>query len=210
MMTSNRNKDKMSAFSRRSFLMAAASIGLSVPFLVANARAQQSGGQSRILVACFSRTGNTRTVAEQIVTLTGADFFELKTTHSYPAEYRATTDQAKREQQQNFRPQLTDNVSNMDQYDVVFVGYPNWWGTMPMAFFSFLEAYDFAGKSIVPFCTHEGSRLGRSVADIEALCPNAALLGGLALRGASDGSIVTASTSAQSAVRDWVGSLRLS
>ncbi len=157
-----------------------------------------------MLVACFSRTGNTRTVAEQVQLLTGADLFALKTTHSYPAEYRATTDQAKREQQEGFRPQLTEQVDNMADYDVVFVGYPNWWGTMPMAFFSFLEAYDFAGKTIVPFCTHEGSRLGRSVRDIEAICPQSTILEGLSLRGASDGSIRTASASAQEAVRDWV------
>ncbi|WP_316861999.1 flavodoxin [uncultured Cohaesibacter sp.] len=208
-MTRKASTDITAMSSRRSFLKAAASIGLSIPFLMENARAQQAGQGSKILVAYYSRTGNTRTVAEQIKQLTGADIFELKTAHSYPAEYRATTDQAKREQQENFRPQLTAQVENMADYDVVFIGYPNWWATMPMAFFSFLESYDFAGKSIVPFCTHEGSRLGRSIEDIEALCPQATLLQGFSLRGASDGSIRTASADAQEAVRDWVSELEL-
>ncbi|WP_316859582.1 flavodoxin [uncultured Cohaesibacter sp.] len=210
MMTIKSSKDTTKLNSRRSFLKAAASIGLSVPFLMKNAQAQQTGDQSKILVTYYSRTGNTRAVAEQVRKLTGADIFELKTTHSYPAEYRATTDQAKREQQENFRPTLTGTVSNMADYDVIFVGYPNWWATMPMAFFTFLESYDFAGKTIVPFCTHEGSRLGRSVEDLETLCPDATILSGLALRGASDGRIVTTSADAQNAVSDWIAELGIS
>nr|WP_321981196.1 flavodoxin [uncultured Cohaesibacter sp.] len=124
-MTRKASTDITAMSSRRSFLKAAASIGLSIPFLVENACAQQAGQGSKILVAYYSRTGNTRTVAEQVQQLTGADIFELKTVHSYPAENRATTDQAKREQQENFRPQLTAQVENMATYDVVFIGYPN-------------------------------------------------------------------------------------
>jgi flavodoxin len=71
----------------------------------------------------------------------------------------------------------------MDSYDVIYIGYPNWWGTMPMAVFTFLEEYDFSGKTIVPFCTHERSGMGRSERDIKKLCPNAKVLSGLAIRG---------------------------
>jgi flavodoxin len=71
----------------------------------------------------------------------------------------------------------------MDSYDVIYMGYPNWWGTMPMAVFTFLESYDFSGKTIIPYCTHEGSGMGRSERDIKKLCPNARVLPGLAIRG---------------------------
>ena len=122
--------------------------------------------------------------------------------HSYPKEYRATTDQAKREQEANFRPQLTDEVQDMDSYEVVFIGYPNWWGTLPMAFFSFLEKYNFSGKTLIPFSTHEGSNLGRSVADIRVLCPNSNILDGIALRGGNNSTVRT--DSARREVAGWL------
>ncbi len=71
----------------------------------------------------------------------------------------------------------------MADYDIVYLGYPNWWGTMPMAVWTFLEAYDFSGKTIVPFCTHEGSRMGNSEQDIKKLCPEATVLKGLPIKG---------------------------
>ena len=92
------------------------------------------------------------------------------------------------------RPELSSSVENMDDYDTVFIGYPNWWGTMPMTMFTFLESYDFSGKTVIPFCTHEGSALGRSESDITELIPDAELLEGLAIRGSnvdSAGSDVT-------------------
>ena len=94
-------------------------------------------------------------------------------------------DQAKQEQEDNYRPELATEVENMDSYDVVFIGYPNWWGTMPMPVFSFLEEYDFSGKIIIPFCTHEGSGLGRSVEDITKICRQSTIQKGLAIRGSS-------------------------
>jgi flavodoxin len=153
----------------------------------------------KILIACFSRTGNTRHVADRIQPRVGGDIFELRTEHTYPQEYRATTDQAKREQETGFRPRLTAEVRNMAEYDTVFIGYPNWWGTLPMVFFTFLEKYDFSGKTLVPFCTHEGSRLGRGEADIRTLCPNSRILEGIALRGGS-----VRSDSAEREVVEWL------
>lgn len=147
---------------------------------VVHAAENKSG---KVLIAYFSRTGTTREVAQQILQRTGGDLFELITTHSYPKEYRATTNQAKRELQENFRPQLTATVQNMAVYDTVFIGFPNWWGTLPMACFSFLEQYPLAGKKVIPFCTHEGSRFGSSLDDLRAHCGNARILEGLALRG---------------------------
>lgn len=139
----------------------------------------------KILIAYYSRSGNTRSVANEIQKNVGGDIFEIKTTHSYPEEHRATTIQARNEKDSNFRPQLTAEVPNIDSYDVIFVGYPNWWGTMPMGVFTFLEKYKFAGKTIIPFCTHEGSGLGNSVSDLKSTCPEAKVLQGLALRGSS-------------------------
>ncbi len=120
----------------------------------------------KVLIAYFSRTGNTGEFAKGIQERVDGDLFEIRTAHSYPKEYKATTEQAKREQEESFRPQLVSEVPNIGAYEVVFVGYPNWWGTLPMALFSFLEKYDFAGKTLIPFSTHEGSQLGRSVTDL--------------------------------------------
>jgi flavodoxin len=114
--------------------------------------------------------GNTEVIAKIIQENTEGDLFHIDTVKSYPADYHETTDVAKKELNSDARPELTNTVSDMDSYDVVFLGYPIWWGTMPMAVFTFLEAYDFSGKTIIPFCTHEGSGLGNSVEDIKKLC----------------------------------------
>ena len=158
--------------------------GLAGAFLPGVSRSFAADNSSRkILIAYYSRSGNTRELANQIHQQVGGDMFELKTVHSYPKEYRATTDQAKREQEANFRPQLTAEVQNMGAYDTVFVGYPNWWGTMPMVLWTFLEHYDLTGKTIAPFCTNEGSGMGASERDLKALCPGAKLLPGLSVHG---------------------------
>jgi flavodoxin len=141
--------------------------------------------EKKILVAYFSWSGNTRTIAEQIQKTIGGSLFEIKTATPYTADYDTLVDQAQLEQRDNARPVLAARVSDMDSYDTIFLGYPNWWGTLPMALFTFLESYDFSGKTIIPFCTHEGSGLGRSVSDIKKLCPQATVRDGLAIRGGS-------------------------
>jgi len=129
------------------------------------------------------KTGNTEVVAGKIQELTGSDIFRIETVKPYPVGYTETTEVAKTELTSNARPELTAKVDQMKQYDIIYLGYPNWWGTMPMAVFTFLESYDFTGKTIIPFCTHESSGLGRSEQDIHNLCPGAILLKGLAIRG---------------------------
>ena len=161
---------------------------------------QSSTDENNILVAYFSHTGNTREIANQIHKNVGGDIFEIVTVNPYPMDYDAVVDQAKKEQVDDYRPELATKVENMNSYDVVFVGYPNWWETMPMAVFSFLEEYDFSGKTIVPFCTHEGSRLGRSVEDIKRLCPQSTILDGLAVRGSEV-------KNAQDEVSEWLREL---
>lgn len=146
---------------------------------------QSNSGTPKILIAYFSHTGNTRTIAEQIHNNVDSDLFEIVTINPYPDDYDTLVDLAKKEQTENARPELASHVEDMDSYDVIFIGYPNWWGTMPMAVFTFLEEYDFSGKMIVPFCTHAGSGLGSSESDIAKLLPDATLLKGLAVRGSS-------------------------
>jgi Flavodoxins len=163
-----------------------AAMAFSFVFLVANrAQAAEVGDSKKILIAYFSWSGNTREIANQIHERVGGDLFEVRTVEAYPTEYRPCTDVAKKEQQENARPALATDVTDMASYDVVFIGYPNWWGTIPMALFTFFESYDFSGKTIIPFCTHEGSALGRSVQDISKLCPGSTMLEGIAIRGGS-------------------------
>ena len=115
--------------------------------------------------------------------ITGGDLFRIDTIKSYPEGYDETTEVAKQELRSDARPELVNQVTNIDEYDIVFLGYPNWWGTMPMALWTFLESYDFSGKTIIPFCTHEGSGLGRSVRDITKLSPKAEVANAIAFRG---------------------------
>jgi flavodoxin len=152
---------------------------------------------SSVLIAYFSHSGNTGVIAKEIQKCVGGDLFEIATVDSYPRDYNTVVDVAKREQNASSRPELTMKVENMASYDVVFVGYPNWWGTMPMAVFNFLEQYDFSGKTILPFCTHEGSRLGVSERDIARLCPRATVVNGLAIRGSNV-------KTAQAEVANWL------
>ncbi len=138
---------------------------------------------NNILVAYFSHTGNTREIANQIHEIVGGNIFEIVSTDPYPSGYNEVVEQARKELRAEYKPKLKTKVGNMESYDVVFVGYPNWWGTVPRPIATFLSQYDFSGKTIVPFCTHEGSGLGRSVTDISKLCPQSTVLDGLAVRG---------------------------
>jgi flavodoxin len=177
--------------SRRSVLKATAS-GLFVGGLVSMLPRPSSAqavrpAAGKILTVYYSRTGNTRSVAERIHRSIGGDLVEIRAAHAYPVEYRATTEQAKRELEANFRPELASDIADIAPYGTVFIGYPNWWSTLPMALFTFLERHDMTGKTIVPFCTHEGSGLGRGPSDIRRLCPDATILDGIALRGGAGG-----------------------
>jgi flavodoxin len=131
--------------------------------------------------------GNTEVIAKKIQALTGSDLIQIETVKAYPADYTETTRVSKDELRANARPEITETVADMDSYDVIYLGYPNWWGTMPMAVFTFLESYDFSGKTIVPYCTHEGSGLGSSERDIKKLCPTAKVVSGLAIKGSTVG-----------------------
>ncbi len=127
--------------------------------------------------------GNTETAARMLAGLTGADLFRIRPVRPYPAEYNACIAQAQADQRRDARPELEEYPDRLDGYDTVFLGYPNYWGTMPMAVFTFLERFDWTGKTILPFCTHEGSGLGGSERDIRRLCPGAEVRKGIAIHG---------------------------
>lgn len=138
-----------------------------------------------ILVAYFSHSGNTRKIANRLHERVGGDIFEITTVDPYPRDYDMVVEQAELEKKNSSRPELAAEIENIDSYDVVFIGYPNWWATMPMVVFSFLEKYKLSGKTVAPFCTHEGSGLGVSIRDLKKLCPDSRVLYGLAISGRS-------------------------
>lgn len=129
--------------------------------------------------------GNTEIVAGMIQKLTEADLFKVEPIQPYSKNYNECIAQAQADQNRNARPELKNYPESLEQYDTIYLGYPNYWGTMPMVLFTFLERFDFNGKTIKPFCTHEGSGLGHSIEDIKRLCPTAIVEKGLALHGGS-------------------------
>ena len=134
------------------------------------------------LVVYFSWSGNTRGIAQLLQQKIGGELVELELVKPYSRDYNTCLEQAKQDQQTGARPELKTRITDMARYNVIFLGYPNWWGTMPMPVASFLEQYDFSGKTIVPFVSSGGSGLGRSVADITRLCPSVTIAEGLAVR----------------------------
>lgn len=150
------------------------------------------------LIAYFSRAGenyvngaiknlsvgNTEIAANMIAEITDSDLFQIVPVHAYSDDYNACISEAQDDQRRNARPDLKEYIDSLDGYDTIYLGFPNYWGTMPMCVFTFLEHYDFAGKTIKPFCTHEGSGMGRSESDIRQLCPQAKVEKGLAIHGA--------------------------
>lgn len=153
---------------------------------------------AKILIAYYSRRGenyvsgsiknlsrgNTEIIAEMIQKSVGGDLFEIDTVKTYPAGYTECTDVAKVELRQKARPELKKYLDDINSYDIIYLGYPIWWGLPPMAVFTFLEHYDFSGKIIRPFSTHEGSGLGSSIGQIKKACPAAKVSDGLAIHGA--------------------------
>lgn len=131
---------------------------------------------AKILVAYYSYSGNTKDVAEAIQKKTGGDLFEIKTEGNYPEEYRPMTEQAKQEIQDGYRPKLTTTVADMAQYDIVFIGSPNWWGTITPQVSSFLESYDLSNKTVIPFVTHGGGGVQNTIKDLTAQCKDCKVL----------------------------------
>ncbi len=136
---------------------------------------------SASLVVYFSWSGNTESVANEIQAQTGADLFEIVPAQPYTDDYNALLDIAREEQANGARPAIAETVENFEQYDTVYFGFPNWWGDMPMILYTFLEEYDFSGKTIAPFVTSGGSGFSGSIGTIESMEPEATVTEGLSL-----------------------------
>ena len=129
--------------------------------------------RASIVVKDSEKMGNTEYVAKLIEETIGGDLFQIETRETYPLEHEALVNQAADEQDKSLRPELSSHVENFEQYDTIILGYPNWWGDLPMPVYSFLEEYDFSGKTIIPFVTHGGSGFSGTRDTISKLQPNA-------------------------------------
>lgn len=139
-----------------------------------------SSGASR-LVSDGKLQGNTEYVATIISEATGGELFEIKTVHTYPGTHKELIDAAKKESEEDARPALATHIKNLNEYDVVFVGFPNWWYDMPQPLYTFFDEYDFSNKTIIPFCTHGGSRFSDAIKTIREMEKSATVLDGYAI-----------------------------
>lgn len=124
------------------------------------------------LVVYFSWSGNTAKVASEIQNQTGADIFEIVSKQPYTDDYNTLLNIAKEEKNNQARPEISGKIENIDDYDVIFLGFPNWWGDMPMILYSFLDRYDLSKKTIAPFCTSGGSGFSNTLSEINTLEPD--------------------------------------
>ncbi|ADC47130.1 hypothetical protein mru_1280 [Methanobrevibacter ruminantium M1] len=129
--------------------------------------------------------GNTEVIANYIKEFTEADMFKMEPLNDYPEDYMQCTEVAQKELNDDARPELKEYIEDISEYDMIYLGFPNWWNTMPMPVWTQLEKLDFDGKTIKPFVTHEGSGFGKSEKDIKNLCPGVKLAKGLSIRGSS-------------------------
>ena len=130
-------------------------------------KAEDSVENGKILVAYFSHSGNTKKIAEEIQSKTGADIFEIKTVNAYSDDYNTVLDEAKAELNDKARPELGEKVEDMAQYQTVIIGYPIWWGQAPKIMYTFIEHYNLSGKTVVPFCTSASSGIGTSATNLQ-------------------------------------------
>ncbi len=159
-------------------------------------------GGSNVLVVYFSWSGNTENVANAIVNQTGADVFEIVPEEAYTIDYNALLDIATQEKESGARPAIAGSIEDIAQYDIIYVGYPNWWSDMPMILYTFFDSYDLSGKMIAPFCTSGGSGLSNTVNSIRELEPDADVLEGLHIGSSS-------ASDPENMVSDWLGRLGL-
>lgn len=129
--------------------------------------------------------GNTEVIAEYIQEFTGADLFKVEAAVDYPEDYMECIDVAQKELQNDARPEIKESLNDISAYDTIYIGFPNWWGTLPMPMFTQLEKLDFTGKTVKAFVTHEGSGFGSSQNDINKLCEGAEIKKGLSIPGAN-------------------------
>ena len=154
------------------------------------------------LVIYYSWSGNTRTVAEEIQRQTGAQVFEIVPKTQYTDDYNTLLDIARTEKRNNSRPAFNEGIENFSDFNVVYIGFPNWWSDMPMIVYTFLDKYDLSCKTVAPFCTSGGSGLSNTINAIKSSEVNAMVLGGLHVRDRE-------ASSSGNVVSDWLGKLNL-
>lgn len=145
-------------------------------------------------------TGNTGLVADYIQKATGGNLFSIHTTEKYSPDYNTVVAQGQEEKNNNARPEISTHLENLDSYNIVFVGFPNWWYGMPMVMYSFFDEYDFSGKTIIPFCTSGGSAFSDAISEIKEAEPNATVLDGLHISGSR-------AASAENDINEWINGL---
>ena len=145
----------------------------------------------------YVKVGNTEIVCHSMKELIDADVFKIEMKNPYSPVYMTCIEEAKKDLRAKARPELVTMPESIAEYDTIILAYPNYWGTMPMAVYTFLEAFDFAGKTILPLCTNEGSGMGSSEREIKKTCPGAVLKKGLPITGSS-------AADAQPQVRKWL------
>lgn len=165
-----------------------------------NVSSDDTTSDGNILILYFSMTGNTEAVANFIHDEVGGDIVKLETQETYPDDYNDLLDVAQEEQSENARPELSTTIDNLDDYDTIFLGYPIWWGDMPMAIYSFLDNYDLSGKTIAPFVTSGGSGLSGTLSNIKNEEPNANVVEGLSIYDSD-------ARSSRNDVVDWLNGL---
>ena len=145
----------------------------------------------------YVKVGNTEIVVNDMKEMISADTFKIEMKDPYSPVYMTCIDEAKKDLRAKARPELVSMPETIDEYDTVVLAYPNYWGTMPMAVFTFLENFNFSGKTILPLCTNEGSGMGGSERDIKKTCPGATVKSGLSVTGSE-------AANAASQVRKWL------
>ncbi|WP_027351771.1 flavodoxin [Halotalea alkalilenta] len=166
---------------RRAMMTALAVAPLSAFGETSNAGGEMRRTGSHMLVAYFSRSGNTRVIAGLIHRSLGTDLFEIRPASAYPDDYLATVEQARQERDSGYEPALAASVSDMERYDTLFLGFPIWGGTAPPIIRAFLSAHDLAGKTLIPFVTHGGYGLGDSQSVLASHAPEARLRQGFVM-----------------------------
>ena len=157
---------------------------------------------SKSLVVYFSWSGNTETIAKEIASQTGSDIFQITPVNSYSTDYDTVVDFAKQEQRDNARPEIAGTIGNFSEYDVIYMGFPNWWGDMPMIMYTFLDTYDLSGKTLAPFVSSGGSGFSNTISSMKEAEPNATITEGLSLSS-------SASKNPSGAVTDWLAEIGL-
>lgn len=141
------------------------------------------------LVVYFSESGNTRKIAQEIHRQVGGDILEIKTVKPYPSDYNALTEYAKKELQAGSKPELSTPIPDLNEYSVVFIGYPNWWSSVPMPVHTFADKSKLDGKTVIPFCTHGGGGLGHTEKDLKEMLPHSKILKSFSVHGTKAGSV---------------------